>query len=47
MRNCKADGPYGNIRTFCKKYKNRLERRKAKQNPSCQETYHKYRGWLS
>lgn len=30
-----------------KRAKSRLERRKAKRDPACQETYHKFRGWTT
>jgi len=30
---------------FIKRRKSRIERRKAKLNPSCQPTYGKYAGW--
>ena len=32
-------------RRFSKKQKKREERRKAKLDPECQETYGKYSGW--
>ena len=47
MKNTQADGPYCKVRTFCKKRKNKLERRKAKYNPTFQPTYGKYKGWCS
>lgn len=30
---------------WAKQFKNRCERRRAKQNPECQPMYNKHRGW--
>lgn len=35
----------GQYHKFLKRYKNRIERRRAKENPECQPWYGKYKGW--
>lgn len=44
----KADGwVAGNYHRFLKRQKNRIERKRAKQNPECVPAYGKHRGWES